>query len=321
MYSNILAHNENDDPPQILFNIDGTAGCGKTYVIAAICQRLRDLAHQHDQPDPIRVLAPSGVAALNIHGRTLHSGFSLPLNGFAPLTGSRLTNMQLLWEGVHFVIIDEKSMLGLRTLAQIDSRCRQLFPRNANKPFGNLSIALVGDFAQLPPVGDTPLYSPPSSAATDNGCLSRDGSALYHLFTLSFRLSIVHRQGGDSPEQLGFRNLLSHASRGGLHLEEWMLLDARTQHKLSPDAQQLFEDAICLYTTRNDVHDLNMTELQALNLPCARVIARHDGGSAAAKAAPDEAGGLENHVYLAKGAKVMITRNIWQTQGVLSCDL
>ena len=100
-----------------------------------------------------------------------------------------------------------------------------------------------------------------------------------------------------------------------------MLLDARTQHKLSPNAQQLFEDAICLYTTRNDVHDLNMTELQALNLPCARVIARHDRGSAAAKAAPDEAGGLENHVYLAKGAKVMITRNIWQTQGVLSCDL
>ena len=113
VYSDILVHNENDDLPQILYNIDGTAGCGKTYVITAICQRLRDLAHQHDQPDSIRVLAPSGVAALNIHGWTLHSGFSLPLNGFAPLTGSRLTNMQLLWEGVHFVIIDEKSMLGL----------------------------------------------------------------------------------------------------------------------------------------------------------------------------------------------------------------
>jgi hypothetical protein len=61
-----------------------------------------------------------------------------------------------------------------------------------------------------------------------------------------------------------------------------------------------------------------MTELQALNLPCACIIARHDGGSAAAKAAPDEAGGLENHVYLAIGAKVMIMRNIWQMQGVPS---
>jgi hypothetical protein len=46
-------------------------------------------------------------------GRTLHSGFGLPLTGFTPLTGSRLANMQLLWEGVCFVIIDEKSMLGL----------------------------------------------------------------------------------------------------------------------------------------------------------------------------------------------------------------
>jgi hypothetical protein len=67
------------------------------------------------------------------------------------------------------------------------------------------------------------------------------------------------------------------------------------------------------------VHDLNMTELQALNLPCTCIIARyesHDRGSAAAKAAPDEAGGLNTHVYLAIGAKVMIMQNIWQTQGV-----
>ena len=74
--------------------------------------------------------------------------------------------------------------------------------------------------------------------------------------------------------------------------------------------------------TCSDVHDLNMTKLQALNLPCARVVARHDGGSPAqaAKVAADEAGGLENHIYLAKGAKVMITRNIWQMQGTLTCN-
>jgi hypothetical protein len=95
-----------------------------------------------------------------------------------------------------------------------------------------LNVALVGDFAQLPPVGDTPLYAPPSNAASKNGNLSRDGGALYRLFTLSFRLQIVHRQGGDSPDQLVFRNLLSHASRGELTQEEWRLLVSRSERNL-----------------------------------------------------------------------------------------
>lgn len=126
------------------------------------------------------------------------------------------------------LFIDENPMLGLRTLAQIDSCYRQLFPKNANLPFGGLNVALVGYFAQLPPVGDTPLYSPPSTAASENGCLSRDGSVLYRQFRQSFRLQVIHRQGGDSLEQVTFRNLLSHASRGGLNQEEWQLLNSRS---------------------------------------------------------------------------------------------
>jgi len=225
--------------------------------------------------------------------------------------------MQLLWEGVYFVIIDEKSILGLHTLAQINSHSRQFFPKNVNLPFRGLNVALIGDFVQLPPVGDTPLYSPPSSADSENGCLSCNGSALYRLFSQSFWLQVVHRQGRDSPEQVTFRNMLSHASHGGLSQEEWQLLISQSERNLSPDTWQLFKDVACLYMTRNDVHDLNITELWALNQPCARIIARHNGGLAAA----DEAGGLENHIFLAKGAKVMITRNIWQTQGVLPYGL
>jgi hypothetical protein len=179
------------------------------------------------------------------------------------------------------------------TLAMIDSRCREIFPEKANTSFGNLNMALVGDFAQLPPVGDTPLYSPPSSAATENGNLGRDGSVLYRLFTKSYRLQIVHRQLGDSPVQVRFRDLLRHASQGGLSREEWEFLDSRNERKLAPDVRKLFDNAICLYTARIDVNDLNLTELQALNQPCARINARHDGGSDAAKAPADEAGGLE----------------------------
>jgi len=309
---------EGEEPPQLLLNIDGTAGCGKTYLISAICQELRKMAAARDEPDPIQVLAPSGVAALNIRGRTIHSALCLPINGFSELTGTRRATLQIQWTGVHFVIIDEKSMLGQRTLAMIDSRFRQIFPEKANNPFGNLNIALVGDFAQLPPVGDTPLYSPPSSAATENGNLGRDGSVLYRLFSRSFRLQIVHRQLGDSPEQVRFRDLLRHASQGALNRQEWEFLDSRNERKLTPEVRKLFDDATCLYTTRSDVHDLNLAELQALNEPCARINARHDGGSDAAKALADEAGGLEPCIILAKRAKVMITRNIWQNQGKFS---
>ncbi|KAJ7139662.1 hypothetical protein C8R44DRAFT_556634, partial [Mycena epipterygia] len=88
------------------------------------------------------------------------------------------------------------------------------------------------------------------------------------------------------------------------------------QGQLSPAERDSFKDAICLYTTREDVQTINLAELQDLNQPCARVQARHDGGSGGHKVSADEAGGLENHTYLAKGAKVMITRNLWADKGV-----
>ena len=53
----------------------------------------------------------------------------------------------------------------------------------------------------------------------------------------------------------------------------------------------------------------------ALTTPCARILAKHDGGAEAAKATADMAGGLETVVVLGKSARVMITRNLWQGKG------
>ena len=141
-------------------------------------------------------------------------------------------------------------------------------------------------------------------------------AALYRLFSESFRLQVVYRQGGDSPEQIKFRDLLRHASNGSLSEEEWVMLNARAERNLSPAEHRSFHDAVCLYTTRNDVGGLNLAERQALNQSCERILARHDGGPQAVKALADEAGGLEPYLILARGAKVMITRNIWQNQGM-----
>jgi hypothetical protein len=118
-----------DDVHPRLLNIDGTAGCGKTFLIKAICQELHHLTEQLGHSDPIRVIAPSSVAALNIFGRTIHSALGLPINrDFVPLSGSRLAAFQVLWKGVHFVIIDEKSMVGLHMLALVDLWLRQMKP-------------------------------------------------------------------------------------------------------------------------------------------------------------------------------------------------
>ncbi|CAK5270705.1 unnamed protein product [Mycena citricolor] len=290
---------------QALLNIDGTAGCGKTYLIHAICQELRRLAAEHDQPDPIRVLAPSGVAAFNIRGRTIHSALGLPEQ----------------WRGAHFVIIDEKSMLGLRTLSQIDSRLRQILPHRSNNVFGGLNLALVGDFAQLPPVGDRPLYAPPSTDVSDSGSMSRDGSRLYQMFTESYRLRVVHRQQGDSPEQTAFRNLLHHASKGSLSVAEWETLQTRCFSNLNEAEKASFQDSLCLFTTREDVNAINLQEIQALGEPCARIKARHDGGSEAARASADDAGGLEAQLILSCRSQVMITRNLWQEQGLVNATV
>jgi len=105
------------------------------------------------------VLAPTGVAAFNIHGVTIHSVLSIPINKNYDLTGEQLKKLQKNLSGVSYFIIDEKSMVGRRMLALLDMRLRQIFPEQQNKAFGGRSVILVSDFGQLPPVLNEPMYS------------------------------------------------------------------------------------------------------------------------------------------------------------------
>ncbi len=76
-------------------------------------------------------------------------------------------------------MIDEKSMLGLRQLHWLDSRLCQIFP-SSTQPFGGLNVLLLGDFCQLPSVGERALYD-------TRRCIKRvvdtiAGQQLYQLF-------------------------------------------------------------------------------------------------------------------------------------------
>ncbi|KJK85516.1 hypothetical protein H633G_10640 [Metarhizium anisopliae BRIP 53284] len=103
--------------------------------------------------------APTGVAGNQISGTTLHSLLHLPINkDFKPLSAVDKTQLQKKLKDIKYLIIDEKSMLGLRQLSWIDDRLREAFPNKNEEFFGGLNILLVGDFFQLPPVLQKPLY-------------------------------------------------------------------------------------------------------------------------------------------------------------------
>ncbi|KAI3973355.1 hypothetical protein MKW92_002223, partial [Papaver armeniacum] len=115
------------------------------------------------------------------------------------------------------IIIDEYSMIGRKMLESIDLRCRDIFA--INEPFGNVSIVLVGDIRQLPPVFDTPLY------AQGGRNLQLTGSLSYSVFEHCVRLEHVFRQSRD--EESLFREALLRLSDGSSTIHDWKLFKTR----------------------------------------------------------------------------------------------
>ena len=112
-------------PSQLLIHIDGKAGSGKSYLIDAISTHLREIAERHEPSDPVVRAAPTGIAAFSIRGQTLHRLLRLSVRGpFDPLTNAVLLNLQAHFSTIRYMIIDEKSMIGLLQLYYIDARLR-----------------------------------------------------------------------------------------------------------------------------------------------------------------------------------------------------
>ena len=112
------------------------------------------------EDNPVLVIAPTGVAAFNINEATIHLKLSIPVgkNKNFDLEGIGLKKLQERLQDISYFIIDEKSMVGRRMLGLIDTRLRQAFPDHKNEPFGGRSIIMFGDFGQLPPVFDSPMF-------------------------------------------------------------------------------------------------------------------------------------------------------------------
>lgn len=121
--------------------VSGKAGTGKTTLIHYLKGKLNK---------NIVIVAPTGVAALNVKGATIHSFFRFPLRIVTEDDIKEVRN-RMVYEKINVLIIDEISMVRADLIDAIDQFLKLNGP-TASKPFGGIQLLLVGDLFQLPPV-------------------------------------------------------------------------------------------------------------------------------------------------------------------------
>ena len=148
------------DPMHIF--IEGGAGVGKTKVARAIHESMNRFYRTQPGTDPDKehciVLAPTGMAAYQVKGNTIHSGLHIPpkQGKLSPLGSSELNTLCAKYLGSKAVYYDEISMVGKWLWNKSDQRLKEIF--GTKKDFGGLHVIAVGDFYQMAPVKDSYVF-------------------------------------------------------------------------------------------------------------------------------------------------------------------
>ncbi|XP_050309271.1 uncharacterized protein LOC126745458 isoform X1 [Anthonomus grandis grandis] len=238
--------------------LSGPAGTGKSHLITAITQTL--LRHYNsipgNKPESIKVLlaAPTGKAAFNIGGITLHSALSLPVNQYdddlIPLSHETVNTIYSALCELKLIIIDEYSMVGAKMFGHVNSRLQQIF--KSDEAFGNIPIVMCGDSRQLPPVGDSFLFLPSKRNPYKEIC----GTYLWDLFKY-FELTEIMRQSNDK----SFAIALNNMACGAMTDDDVKLIKSREV----PTDFQIPEDTIHLFSYNSDVDAYNNEKLSTYN--------------------------------------------------------
>ncbi|VDI77551.1 ATP-dependent DNA helicase PIF1 [Mytilus galloprovincialis] len=169
--------------------ITGGAGTGKSRLIKCLYFEIsRILAPTLCNPDDVSVLltAPTGTAAFNINGMTIHSCLSIFKSlskDHATLSEDKLNTLRSKLDTLQVLIIDEISMVNKRLLYFVHERLRQIKKKPESCLFGGVSIIAVGDFYQLPPV---------KSKKSDKLYVNDPSNPLNYLWNELFKVAELH---------------------------------------------------------------------------------------------------------------------------------
>lgn len=235
--------------------LTGKAGTGKSTFLRHVAQ--------HTKKKHV-VLAPTGIAAINAGGSTLHSFFRLPFHPLLP-NDSRYNRRNIretlkytgvqrkLIREVELIIIDEISMVRADIIDFIDKVLR-IYTRNP-EPFGGKQLLLVGDIYQLEPVlkeEDRQLLHPFYPSA-----YFFNAKVWQQMALVSIELRKVYRQSDDQ-----FIGLLDRIRNNTVHDTDLRMLNSRLNAALDTSNNRL---AITLATRRDTVDYINERQLAALD--------------------------------------------------------
>ena len=294
----------------------GRGGTGKSWLVDAITTTLCS----QSRTDVVKVLAPTGKAALNIGGQTLHAkdGLLLPVtpNDEKDLTGESLNALQRNYKDIQVVVIDEYSFLSLTMLYWINRRLQQA--KVNDLPFGGLCVLLTGDPAQLPPVGGNCLWAKKGGSGKPLTPWQLEASEMYRKICIVFKLIEVKRL---EPGQERYGEFLERLASACVTIEDWQFINDHCT--IQAIGQQRFDDTFAgldstwLFERNKSANEHNSLMLRKNTNPILRLSAIHDCPSSRRREA-ELCRKLEPTLYLAVGARVMLLWNVLTTAGLVN---
>jgi len=272
--------------------LTGKAGTGKTTFL----KYLKENATKN-----IVIAAPTGVAAINAGGVTLHSLFQLPLHPFLPtknnkdelLAKIRHNNNRLkILRKMELLVIDEISMVRCDVMDAIDTVLRSV-RRNYNMPFGGVQLLCIGDLHQLQPVAKNEEWNILNEYYASPFFF--DSHAIKEQTPLLIELNKIYRQ-----KEQSFVNLLNKVRTNSMDADDFEDLHVRYNPNFSPSADEKY---ITLTSHNNQADLINQQKLQRLNEASFTYKAEVVGDF------PEHIYPAEAELVLKEGAQVMFLKN------------